>query len=270
MPDLGSAFTRATAYTHAPGCRRLLHKPAATLLYATLLRRPRCVPFALQVPHAHLFEEEMRIVLPEGSACETFFHDSIEDVTSFLLTRVTEGMTFIGVGANLSYFSLLAATLVGPSGQVHAFEPAQGTCDMLRHNTCRHGHITVQQKALWACWTTLPFHECDRWYSALNSVRNHRLTRESDLALRRPYPFEAITLEVRDDPARNSRDDIVFLMLHGYEALEYHADAIIPYRLRDSHESTNLLFIHPRKTQSPAPGHAVAEDSETAIHESGS
>src|SRR5687768_6871667 len=189
MPDLGSAFTRATAYTHAPGCRRLLHKPAATLLYATLLRRPRCVPFALQVPHAHLFEEEMRIVLPEGSACETFFHDSIEDVTSFLLTRVTEGMTFIGVGANLSYFSLLAATLVGPSGQVHAFEPAQGTCDMLRHNTCRHGHITVQQKALWACWTTLPFHECDRWYSALNSVRNHRLTRESDLALRRPYPF---------------------------------------------------------------------------------
>jgi hypothetical protein len=116
----------------------------------------------------------------------------------------------------------------------------------------------------------LPFHECGQRYSALNSVRNHRLTRESDLALRRSYPIEAITLEVRYDPARNSRDDIVFLMLHGYEALEYHADAIIPYRLRDSHESTNLLFVHPRKAQSPAPGHAVAEDPERASYDNGS
>jgi hypothetical protein len=96
MPDLGSAFTRATAYTHAPWWRRLLYKPAATLLYATLLRRPRCVPLALQVPAHTFFEEEMRVVLPEGSACRIFCHGAIEeDVTAFLLTHVTEGMTFI-------------------------------------------------------------------------------------------------------------------------------------------------------------------------------
>jgi FkbM family methyltransferase len=213
----------------------------------------------------------MRIALPEGSACRILCHGVIEeDVTAFLLVHVTEGKAFIDVGANVGYFSLLAATLVGPSGQAHAFEPAQGTCD---HPAAQHVPARTYYRAAKStmpCRTTLPFHECDRWYSAFNSVRNHRLTRESDLALRRSSPIEAITLEVRNDPATNSRDDIVFLLLHGYEALECHADAIITYQLRGSHESTNPLFIHPRKTQSPAPGHAVAEDSETAIHDSGS
>jgi hypothetical protein len=86
--------------------------------------------------------------------------------------------------------------------------------------------------------------------------------------LARHQPF--IAIEVWDDPARNSRDDIVFLLHHGYEAFEYHAGAIIPQRLRDSYESTNFLFVHPRKARSPAPGHAVAEDSERASYDSGS
>jgi FkbM family methyltransferase len=313
MTDLGSAFARAMAYSHAPWWRRLLRKPAATLLCGTLLRLPRCVPLALRVPAHTFFGAEMWVVLPEGGACEIFCLGAIEeDVTSFLLTHVTEGMTFIDVGANVGYFALLAARLVGPSGQVHAFEPAQGTCDILRHNACRHGNITVQQKALWSCRTALPFHEYGRRYSALNSVRHHRLVRESDLALARAYDVEAITLdeyctaralapdfikidaetaepqilrgsrhtlarhrpfvalEVWDDPARDSRDDITFLLNHGYEAFEYHAGAIIPHRLRDSYGYTNLLFAHPRKAQALAPGHAVAEAPATEVDERGS
>jgi FkbM family methyltransferase len=315
MTDLGSAFARAMAYTHAPWWQRLLHKPAATILYPTLLRLPQCVPLALQVPAHTFFGEEMLVVLPEGSACQIFCQGAIEeDVTSFLLTHVKEGMTFIDVGANVGYFALLAATLVGPSGQVHAFEPAQATCDILRHNTRRHGNITVQQKALWSRRTTLLFHEYGRRYSALNSVRHHRLVRESGLAPTRAYDVEATTLdeyctdralapdfikidaetaepqilrgsthtlarhrplialEVWDDPARNSRDDITFLLNHGYETFEYHAGATIPHRLRDSYGYANLLFAHPRKAQGLAPAHAAAEApaTETAIHDSGS
>ena len=36
---------------------------------------------------------------------------------------VKPGMTVVDVGANIGYFSLLSASLVGPTGQVHAFEP---------------------------------------------------------------------------------------------------------------------------------------------------
>jgi hypothetical protein len=151
------------AFIRVPWWRRLIHRPAATLIYSTLLGLPRCVPLALQVPAQTFFGEEMRVALPEESACQIFYYGAIEeDVTSFLLTYVTGGMSFIDVGANIGYFSLLAAQLVRPSGQVHAFEPAQRTCDTLRHNTRRDGHITVQQKALWSCRTTLPFHEYGR------------------------------------------------------------------------------------------------------------
>lgn len=277
-----------------------------------LLRLPRCVPISIQVPAHTFFGAEMRVLLPEQSACEIFCHGAIEeDVTSFLLTHVTEGMTFIDVGANLGYFSLLAATLVGPSGQVHAFEPARGTCEILRHNTRRHGNITVQQKALWSCRTTLPFHEYGGRYSALNSVRNHRLIHESGLAPKRSYPVEAITLdeycsafdlapdfikidaetaepqilrgsehtlarhrpviavEVWDDPARDGRDDIAFLTDHGYEAFAYQTGAIIPHRLRDSYEYTNLLFVHPRKAQGLPWGQSVPENREIGVRDRG-
>ena len=50
MVDLGRAFAKAMASTRAPWWRRLLHRPAATLIYSTLLRLPQGVPLALQVP----------------------------------------------------------------------------------------------------------------------------------------------------------------------------------------------------------------------------
>jgi FkbM family methyltransferase len=41
------------------------------------------------------------------------------------------GMTVVDVGANLGYFSLLAARLVGPSGRVVALEPNSENCRLL-------------------------------------------------------------------------------------------------------------------------------------------
>lgn len=37
--------------------------------------------------------------------------------------HLTRGRTFIDIGANLGYWSAFATSLVGPEGQVHAFEP---------------------------------------------------------------------------------------------------------------------------------------------------
>jgi FkbM family methyltransferase len=297
MVDLGSAFARATTFAHSPWWRRLLHKPAKTLVYCTALRLPRCVPFTRRVSAQTFFDEEMLVVLPEESACQIFYYGVIEeDVTSFLLTRLTAGMTFIDVGAHSGYFTLLASKLVHSSGWVHAFEPAQQTFEILRHNTSRHRNITIQQKALWSRRTTRPFHEYGRRYSALNSLRNHRLIKESGLAPQRSYHVECvsldeycsafaiapdfikidaetsepqilrgslqtlvrhrpiISLEVWDDASRNSRDDIVFLLDHGYAAFEYQAGAILPHRIRDRYEYTNILFIHPRYAKGPGRG----------------
>jgi FkbM family methyltransferase len=44
------------------------------------------------------------------------------------------GMTVLDLGANIGYFSVLAAGLVGNSGQVHAFEPAPTCFARLKRN----------------------------------------------------------------------------------------------------------------------------------------
>jgi len=44
-------------------------------------------------------------------------------LTELLARLVKPGMKVVDVGANLGYFTLLMADLVGPTGQVHAFEP---------------------------------------------------------------------------------------------------------------------------------------------------
>lgn len=52
-------------------------------------------------------------------------------VTRFLISRLREGMIAVDVGANLGYFTLLMAELVGAKGAVHAFEPNCMVADRL-------------------------------------------------------------------------------------------------------------------------------------------
>jgi FkbM family methyltransferase len=53
-------------------------------------------------------------------------------VTAIIKNSLKPGMVFVDIGANIGYFSLLAAKLVGPNGLVLAFEPSQGSCTLLQ------------------------------------------------------------------------------------------------------------------------------------------
>lgn len=55
-------------------------------------------------------------------------------VTEALVARLRPGMTVFDAGANLGYFTLLMAALVGPSGQVHAAEPNPRLATLLRQS----------------------------------------------------------------------------------------------------------------------------------------
>ena len=52
--------------------------------------------------------------------------------TQLTLACLAPGDTFIDVGANIGYFTILAAHRVGPAGQVLAFEPDPRNCQLLR------------------------------------------------------------------------------------------------------------------------------------------
>ena len=60
------------------------------------------------------------------------------DVTAFLEHALRPGMTFVDVGANIGYFSVLGSQLVGDKGRVFAVEPDSRTLAILRANLWRH------------------------------------------------------------------------------------------------------------------------------------
>lgn len=60
------------------------------------------------------------------------------DISHWLAEHLRPGDVVVDIGANIGYFSLLAATRVGPTGRVLAFEPVPSIADMLTSNVRRN------------------------------------------------------------------------------------------------------------------------------------
>lgn len=72
-------------------------------------------------------------------------------LTELLTEIVKPGMTVVDVGANLGYFTLLMADLVGPAGSVHAFEPNTDLARRMSQSLAINGFeaiTTVHEQAL--------------------------------------------------------------------------------------------------------------------------
>lgn len=72
--------------------------------------------------------------------------------TKQLLQRLQPGDTFIDIGANLGYYTVLAATRVGPTGRVIAFEPDPESFTLLQRNVQRNAltQVVLENKAVGA------------------------------------------------------------------------------------------------------------------------
>jgi FkbM family methyltransferase len=73
------------------------------------------------------------------------------------------GMTFYDLGANIGFFSLLAARLVGPSGRVVSFEADPEIAVRLAENLSYNNfaHAVVEEKAVWSESATVSFARAD-------------------------------------------------------------------------------------------------------------
>jgi len=65
-------------------------------------------------------------------------------VTSVLRPLLKPGAIFIDIGANIGYYTLLAAAHVGSAGKVIAFEPSSANCDLLRMSLHANNFTNVQ------------------------------------------------------------------------------------------------------------------------------
>ena len=79
--------------------------------------------------------------------------------TTFVLSHLEAGEGFIDVGANIGWFTVLAAEKVGPEGHVYAFEPRRDLFRRLRDSVAANGMLercTLLNMALGASRSQMP------------------------------------------------------------------------------------------------------------------
>lgn len=81
------------------------------------------------------YNTRMRLLLSDLVQQYVFFFGQWEPaISNYIASALREGDTFIDVGANVGYYSLLAARIVGKSGRVFAVEPSPTIFSTLRNN----------------------------------------------------------------------------------------------------------------------------------------
>lgn len=80
---------------------------------------------------------------PEGQIAEHLWKNNFESLErDFVEAYLRPGMRVVNIGANVGLYAVMASALVGPEGEVHAFEPSATTyARLLRNlelNQCRN------------------------------------------------------------------------------------------------------------------------------------
>jgi FkbM family methyltransferase len=94
-----------------------------------------------------------------------YLHGEVEPAIQDILSKkLKPGMVFYDLGANIGFFSLLAARLVGAAGQVFSFEPDSEIAGRLRRNISRNGFInaTVVEAGIWSVSGNVNFVAADQ------------------------------------------------------------------------------------------------------------
>lgn len=149
---------------------------------------------------------QMTVVLPETVSMSIYRYGFLEyDLSRAFIEYLKPGMTFFDVGAHFGYFTCLASHLVGPSGQVHSFEPTRSTFDILSENAASRANVKVNNCAAYSKPATIRFNDFGIAYSAFNSMAGARMSEEQRAVLKpNTYDVNAITIDdyVRETGAK--------------------------------------------------------------------
>lgn len=133
--------------------------------------------------------------------------------TGRIVEYLKPGDTFVDAGANVGYYTILAANLVGKSGRVFAFEPEPQSFAILKKNVQLNGLesiVTIEQKALSNEAGTLKL-----YLAAANKGDHHVFDRGDEL------PFVEVEAVSLDDYFRGDERGVDFIKIdtQGAEAI---------------------------------------------------
>ncbi len=139
-------------------------------------------------------------------------------LTQFIASVLRPGEVFVDVGANLGYFTLVAANAVGRSGCVHAFEPEPRNLALLQRNLSLNSfnHVICHQVAIGAQSGEATLHLSDANLGA------HSLTDKADLAAGPKVPLRTLENALADEnrPLRMIKIDVQGLELDVLKGME--------------------------------------------------
>ncbi|OGY46292.1 MAG: hypothetical protein A2840_02385 [Candidatus Buchananbacteria bacterium RIFCSPHIGHO2_01_FULL_47_11b] len=273
--------------THAlPWRKRLRRHPFLTLRYAIIDRLWKIIiALGLHSPFltARTFwGDHMKVVFPDY---RSIYHHGLIDgrelpVENFLIQFLQEGDVCIDVGANVGFYTLLASTLVGESGKVHAFEPTPRTFNILMTNSIKKKNVVRVNAALMETEGKRNLVDYGAEKSGLNTIfptSSHEGVQPNLLSVKtttldsyclshhiRPT-FIKIDTEGAEEmvlkgshkiltahhPAliievqRESPQSVVaLLVVLGYRAYQFIGNTPMPYADGDTLACPNMLFIH--------------------------
>jgi FkbM family methyltransferase len=86
------------------------------------------------------------VTLSEHSFRQIYFYGTYEPEVSALVCHLAKPkQVWLDVGANVGYFTILIASLIGPTGKVHTFEPNPDMMKQINHSVSLNGIEHVQK-----------------------------------------------------------------------------------------------------------------------------
>jgi FkbM family methyltransferase len=167
---------RRIALARLPRYSKLAAAPWRTAQSVLLSRLCRTFGFAVHKRARMFWGDSMEVVIPEevGTFIHRFgFYEA--DLSTLFARYLKPNMTVFDIGAHYGYMTLLCASLVGPVGRVHAFEPTPSTFAMLKRNTAAKPNVVLNQVAVYSEPGELKLLDFGLVFAAFNSAAGGRL-----------------------------------------------------------------------------------------------
>jgi FkbM family methyltransferase len=176
-------------------------------LVEPLLSR-RAHRFVARTIHGARLHGDHRVIMPR---CIYWFGVWEPLLSRWVEERLAPGDVFVDVGANMGYYSLLAARRVGPAGGVVAIEPSPPIFAKLTANLALNPGAAVRpvQAAVGAREETLPFYPALRNDAESSTLQRDGVEREGEV---QAFPLARL---LSDDEAGRTR--IVKIDIEGGE-----------------------------------------------------
>jgi len=232
--------------------------PAGRYRAMNWIGKRRVDPFWMQLP-ADLGSLMYMCDLRDGLMREVCLTGRYEPQETALLRHLLRpGMTFVDVGANWGYFTLVGAHLVGSNGRVLSIEADPRACRALHANLAKNGisSVAVRNIAASDAAGRLRFQEYE---SQARDTGNFGVAQTTLLAERgRQLEVEAQAL---DDLFDRERVDRVHLLKIDIEGGEAKAIAGLRRRLASHRIDTISMELHPYHLRDlgTSPAHVIAE-----------